>query len=249
MDLSVHFEKLGFNKNKQKTYLSLLSLGQATAKQIAEHSGIERTTVYKIAEELLKEGLAEKIPGKINSYAITNPNKLVEIQNENKKTAELMLPELLGLLSSTTIKPKLKFYEGDEGVKKVFEDPFDMSRGSVVKSFSSAENIMSRFGSVYARHYTEERIHKKIKRLSLRPITDQPKSKNDWEVYTSEEMVLREIRFLPPQIKNNTLIQIYNNKIGVIGTKEENYAFILESKELCLLMDQVFDWIWEMAKR
>lgn len=249
MDLSAHFETLGFNKNKQKTYLSLLSLGQATARKIAEHSGVERTTVYKIIEELLKEGLAEKIHGKINSYAITNPNKLVEIQNENKKIAELMLPELLSLLSSATIKPKLKFYEGDEGVKKVFEDPFNMPHGSVLKSFSSAENIMGRFGSVYARHYAEERVHKKIKRLSLRPVTDQPKSKKDWEVYSSEEMVLREIRFLPPQIKNNTLIQIYNNKIGVIGTKKENYAFILESKELHLLMNQVFDWIWEMTKQ
>lgn len=244
MDLSAYFEKLGFNKNWQKTYLSLLSLGQATAKEISKNSGVERTTTYKILEELLKLGLVEKMPGKINNYAASNPSQLIEIQNENKKIAELMLPELLGLLSSTTVKPKLKFFEGDKGVKQVFEDPLTMTAGSIVKSFSSAENIMNRFGSIYTRHYTEERVRKKIRRLSLRPITDQLKSKNDWEVYASGETVLRNIHFLPPHIKNNALIQIYNNKIGVIGTQKEDFAFILESKELYLLLDQVFDWIW-----
>lgn len=159
MNLSTAFKRLGFNENKQKTYLSLLSLGQASAREISDDSGVERTTVYKIVEELLKENLVETVPGKINHYVAVNPTQLIEIQNENKKTAEALLPELLGILKAGTVKPKMKFYEGEDGVKKVFEDPLSMAPGSTVKSFSSAENIMKRFGSVYTRHYTEQRKH------------------------------------------------------------------------------------------
>lgn len=249
MDLTNVFNRLGFHENKRKVYLSLLALGETTARAIAQDCGVERTTVYKILLELVKENLAEELPGKIKKYGAVNPTKLIEMQEEKKLAIEGVMPELLGLLKSGKTKPKLKFYEGEEGVKKVFEDPLNMPAGAIVRSFSSAENVMSRFGAVYVRHYTERRAKSKIKRLSLRPITDRPPSKNDWEVYASEDAVLREIRFLPPHIKSRGLIQIYENKIGVIGAPSEGYAFILESKEIFNLMKQVFEWVWEMAKK
>ncbi|EKD43467.1 MAG: Transcriptional regulator, TrmB [uncultured bacterium] len=248
MILSDVFKRLGFNENKRKVYLSLLNFGEATARDISHNCKVERTNVYKILSELVEQNLVEELPGKIKKYSVVNPTKLIDIQEENKKAIEAVMPELLGMLGIGVAKPKLKYYEGEEGVKKVFEDPLNMAPGSVVKSFSSTENVIGRFGSIYTRHYSERRAQAKIKRLSLRPVSNKSKSKNEWEIFSSDETLKREIRFLPPHIKTTTLIQIYNNKIGVIGAPEEGYAFILESKELYNLISQVFDLIWSSAK-
>jgi len=247
MNISDVFKQLGFNENKRKVYLSLINLGEATARDISHSCKVERTNTYKILSELMEQNLVEELPGKVKKYLVVNPTKLIDIQEENKKAIEAVMPELMGMLGSGTTKPKLKYYEGEEGVKKVFEDSLNMAPGSVIKSFSSTENIIGRFGQIYTRHYAERRAQAKITRLSLRPTSDKPKSKNDWEIFSSDDSLKREIRFLPSHIKNTTLIQIYDNKISVIGAPEEGYAFILESKELYNLLGQVFDLVWMTA--
>lgn len=238
---------LGFNQNKQQVYLSALTLGNATASEIAKHSGVERTTVYKIMLELVKERLTEEKIGKVKQFAILNPVALVKKQEENKRIAEALLPNLLQIFNEPIFKPKLHFYEGEAGVKKVFEDPLNQKAGGFVYSFSSVHNIADRFGMLYTRHYTEKRVRAGIKRFSLRPVEDKPRDKKNWEVFASEDAVRREIRYLPAHIKCDSLIQIYDGKIGVIASKKEGYAFILESKDLFQLMNQVFEWLWKIS--
>ncbi|KKS83497.1 MAG: hypothetical protein UV57_C0012G0001, partial [Parcubacteria group bacterium GW2011_GWD2_43_10] len=44
-------------------------------------------------------------------------------------------------------------------------------------------------------------------------------------------------------------IQIYANKVAVIASKKEDYAFIIESKELAELMKQIFLWLWHTSPK
>lgn len=106
--------------------------------------------------------------------------------------------------------------------------------------------MLERFGMTYIRHNMEKRVAKKITRLSLRSAETIKETK--WDFYSSDEKLLRKLRYLPKQIKIDTLIQIYGNKISVIASKKEDYAFIIESKELSSLMKQIFLWLWQSAK-
>ncbi|MBU1202522.1 helix-turn-helix domain-containing protein [Patescibacteria group bacterium] len=248
MNIATTLKNIGFDDNKARVYQALLSLGTAPAGAIAAKSGIVRSTVYKILEELISDGLAENVEGKVKKFIALHPSALIRML-ENKKTAtENILPELLGIFTSPKFKPRLKFYEGLDGKKKVFADILTL-QNDIVYTFSPIQEILTVFGKTYSKHFTEKRVKNKIWRYALRSIETTADKTKEWEFYGSDEKLMRQIRFLPPKIKCDTLIQIYADKISVVASHNENYAFIIESKELSGLMKQLFLWLWNTADK
>jgi HTH-type transcriptional regulator, sugar sensing transcriptional regulator len=248
MNINTLFPSINFSENKTKIYLAILSLGTAPVSAIAKKAGIVRSTTYKILGELIKEGLVEIGEGKVKKFTALHPSSLVEAMENKKKAVENYLPELLGIYSTSSFKPYMRFYEGEVGKKKVFEDILTLHE-DVVYTFSPMKEVLNLFGKTYTRHYMEKRVKNKIWRHALRPATDINQDMSDWEFYGSNEKLMREIRFLPKEISYDTLIQIYADKVAVVASEKENYAFIVESKELASLMKQVFLWLWATAKK
>ncbi|HAO81363.1 MAG TPA: hypothetical protein DHS36_00310 [Candidatus Veblenbacteria bacterium] len=248
MEIDTLLNKLGFSDNKAKIYQAILSLGSAPASTIAQKAGIVRSTTYKILEELASDGLVEMTDQGVKKFTALHPKALITLQENKKSTLERLLPELLGIYSSPKFKPKMRFYEGEEGKKKVFEDILSL-HNDIVYTFSPIEQVLSIFGKIYSRHFMEKRTKNKIWRHALRPAIDINKNTGEWEFYGSDEKLMRQVRFLPPKIKCDTLIQIYANKVAVIASKKEDYAFIIESKELAELMKQIFLWLWHTSPK
>lgn len=249
MEFNKIFTQLGFSNNKTKVYLAALSLGSASVTEISKKAEIIRTTTYKILEELTKEGLLEEsVKNKVKLFVALSPVKLIELINNNKKATEAILPGLLDLFTDTGFRPKMKFYTGEQGRKKVYEDVLNL-KNETIYTFSPIKNILEDFGETYVRHFLEKRAKNKTRRFALRQTDAKSKSNKEWEFYTTDSRMLREVKFLPPKITFSTLIQIYDNKIGVISSKKENYAFIIESQELTNLMKQIFEWFWFVADK
>lgn len=248
MDFVELLRKLGFNENKAKVYLACLELGQATASEIAKRANIVRTTVYKILEELKNEGFVDadaKAHGQ--TFKAQSPKKLIEYLEKQKNMAESFLPDFLNIFSETKFKPKLKFYEGKEGVKKVFEDILNY-KDITVMTFSPIKNVLQLFGKTYSRHFTEKRVQQKILRKDLRQCTDEKYNTDEWEFYAAEKSLMREVKFLPTDLVFNSLVQVYENKVAVILSERENFAFIVESKELSEFMKKIFGLLWQLSK-
>lgn len=248
MNNDTFLAQIGFSSNKAKIYQAILSLGTAPAGTIAKKAMIVRSTVYKILAELVSDGLIEKNEGKIKRFAALHPSALVNMLENKKTAAENFLPELLGIFSASKFKPLMKFYEGENGKKKVFEDVLGWPN-NIVYTFSPMREVLDLFGKTYTRHYMEKRIKNKIWRYALRPAADIGQKGADWEFYGSNEKLMRKIRFLPPDIACDTLIQIYAYKVAIVASQKENYAFIIESQELSTLMKQIFLWLWKMSNK
>jgi len=247
MDLVNVLKQLGFNENKAKVYLACLELGRATASDVAKKSSLIRTTVYKILEELVSEGLVEAdLTSRVKTFIVLPPVKLIALIDSKKSVAQDSLPFFLEIFSSTKYKPKIRFYEGKEGIKKVFEDALDVKE-KIVYTFSPIKDLLSELGATYARHYTNKRVKNDILRKALRQISDKESSKGQWEFYADDEKLKREVRFLPKSVIFSTLIQIYDNKVSFISFEKENFAFIIESRELSSFMKQLFNLLWSMS--
>ncbi len=247
MSKKTNLEDIGFSMNKTKVYEALLSLGTAPASVIAQKSGIVRSTVYQLLKELIHEGLAESVNEKVKKFTAAHPHALMNMIEGKRLVVERMLPGLLGIFAAPKFKPRMRFYEGIEGKKKVFEDILALNN-DVVYTFSPIHEVLTLFGSVYSRHFTEKRVKNKIRRHALRPNTAMQGKASEWEFYSSDEKLMREIRLLPPTIKCDTLIQIYANKISVVAAHED-YAFIVESAELAGLMKQIFLFLWNSKNK
>src|SRR3989344_962206 len=119
----------GFSENESAVFLALLELGKGSVTQITRKAGLNRTTGYDILDTLVSKGLVG-VSGKEpkQEYLAESPERvisLLERQLEEKRSqlekVRSVLPELKSL-HNVAGRPKVRFYEGIEGLKDIYED-------------------------------------------------------------------------------------------------------------------------------
>lgn len=113
--------KIGLNSTEIDIYLALLENGKITPANISRITGINRSTTYAAAAELMKKGIIEEdLSGKTKYLIALPPERLMDYTerkiNELKKQASIvksLLPELELLPKSGSYSiPKIQFVEG-----------------------------------------------------------------------------------------------------------------------------------------
>ncbi|OGL65882.1 hypothetical protein A3B21_02230 [Candidatus Uhrbacteria bacterium RIFCSPLOWO2_01_FULL_47_24] len=240
--------QFGFDKKRAAVYVALLQMGKAPVQMVAKAARIKRTTVYSVLQGLEADGLVSRaIEGKKQIFIAENPSTIMS-QLESKKTAlELLLPELNLLYSATPAKPRVRFYEGVEGIKTIFEDTLT-SRPKEILDFTSLDDLVNVFGD-YMKSYTKRRAELGI---PLRGITaDTPLARKfNARYYTGANPVaIPQTRFLPPdEFIFKTEINIYGNKVAIMSLKEEELVgVIIESAVIADTHRSIFELAWKAA--
>lgn len=121
MNLIEALQNLGLNEKEAKVYLALLKKNRCSAYWIAEESGLKKPTTYVILDELIKKGLAYKVPReKKQQFVAKSPKEVLSLAEERLSMAKDALPELLALSEGERPKPKTLFFEGMSGVRENF---------------------------------------------------------------------------------------------------------------------------------
>ena len=71
-------KKIGFTENEAKIYVGLLSLNEATARQIHEFTQVPRPKIYSILERMERKGYVETRQGTPTYFRSINPEKLTQ---------------------------------------------------------------------------------------------------------------------------------------------------------------------------
>lgn len=127
-----YLKDIGLSEKEAAIYLALLTFDKALVTEIAEKADIKRPTAYVILDSLEKKGLVSEINvGKKTYYLAEPPEKLalfVERQihslEENKKSLDIIVPQLKGIQREEGEKPLVQFFEGKEGVISSNNDTF-----------------------------------------------------------------------------------------------------------------------------
>jgi len=115
-------QDIGLSENEAAVYVAGLSLGPTTAIKIARQTGIKRPTVYTVIESLKEKGLMNiEIKGFKQHYVSENPDRLEEVLEQRKKELNKKIPELQALFNLKGEEGSIKYYEGLEGIKSVYE--------------------------------------------------------------------------------------------------------------------------------
>lgn len=240
---------LGFSANKVKVYLACLRLGAATAREIAKESGIGRTSIYDIVGGLAKEGLIDVgRRGGVRCYIAEDPKKLVALFRQRTQELENWLPQLLRTHKTVEGKPEITMYEGTSGIKKALEDSLQC-RERVIYSFTPVPSLIERLGRIYLSHYVEKRVKEKISIKTLRGHSDRGDRGIFWELYSSDPNLLREVRSMPPSLKLESLIRVYDDRVMVVSGQKSKVAFVVKSKDLAEFLKGIHIVIWDMSKR
>jgi sugar-specific transcriptional regulator TrmB len=124
-------EKIGLNKNESYIYNILLTNGEMSAPDIAEKARLKltRQNTYMVLKGLVKRGLVEELDKRKKlTYRLEHPQKLLDFLEEekkaleeNEKMVESVLPEIISDYNLAHNKPGIAYYEGTQGIRKIFE--------------------------------------------------------------------------------------------------------------------------------
>jgi sugar-specific transcriptional regulator TrmB len=240
MEIKEILGQLDLEGKKADVYLAALELGGATVIEIAKKAGIKRTTCYDILLDLIKKGLiSETVKGKKKFYIGEDPEKIQKDLRKKENLFSEILPQLKSIHNVSGVKPKIRFYEGIEGVKEVYWDTLKYS-GEFV-AFGS-EDVVRILGKDWTEEYITARIKKGIRVRAILPRTEYIEKDvvgRDQQHLRATKMI--DIKKYPFSIE----IDIYgHSKVALLSSKEA-MGVIIESSEIYSTMKLIFELLWD----
>lgn len=234
-------EELGLNGKRSRFYLAALELGEVPVQLIARKAGISRTSAYSVLDWLTKAGLVSvlKKNGKYH-VAATDPVQFVTILEERQRRLAAILPEIRSIYNRSTVKPRIRFYEGREGVRTVLYETLECQSKQLAAILSMADLRDLPGGQ-------DEYIAKRVDRgIYLRVIRSRQKEvgNNIWPTSAAE---LRELRYAPDDFVFTMTSWIYDDKVSLISSRRENFGMIIESQEFNRFMKNFFEILWRVS--
>lgn len=240
-------EFIGFSKKEVLVYLALLELGKGTVTQISRVAGINRPTGYHVLASLEAKELI-RVSGKEpkQEYIAESPDQIerllekkIENDQEYIKEARNIIPELKSIHNMTD-RPKILFYEGKEGLEKVYEDT--LTSQEEILAYASVDDVHKTLPHYFPLYY-KRRSKKGIPIRAIFP--DSPEARELQKCDTEEK---RESVLVPKEnFSFHPEINIYNDKV-MIASWREKLGITIESKEIADAMKKVFELAWIGAK-
>ena len=243
-------KQLGLSEREAKIYLASLELGPETAQKIAQKSGITRTTAYAQIKSLVKRGLMNiNRRDKKLFFAAESPENLSVLINSRKKEFLILrnelrrlVPKLRLLFETTDERPRVKLFEGREGLKSIIKD-FARSKFSSVEEFTSTDEAYEFLPP--QRNDYRQKLKAKFRNIPMRIIYTSKRG-----AFLKPKDKLKERRFLPKdQFPFSGSITIYGNKLFLIGQKKTVIGIHVESKEIANTLRKMFNLAWDAAAK
>lgn len=242
--LKKSLEKLGLNKNEVSVMAVLLASGPMLVATIAQEARLNRTTTYGVLKALVRDGLVatskkrgadrfESIaPEQLPSYVERRREALAGTIAEVKE----IVPQLKLLRSKGRSLPKVRFFEGEEGVRQAYEDTLGNNKEMRLRDITGVDAVFNRLGEKWVRSYMKKRADLGISCTDLAPESEWArKSKADDGKY------LRTTKFLPAQYGFDAELSIYDDKVGIFSYSQEHpVALIIEDAIISDMMKKLF---------
>ena len=239
MEIKHILEQLGLKDKKADVYLAALELGSATVIEISKKASIKRTTCYDILMDLIKMGLvSETSKGKKRLFIGEDPEKILGDLENKEKLLSGILPQLKAVYNIKGVKPKIRFYEGKEGLREVYADTLKYS--GEIAAFAS-EDVVRTLGREWADDYLKKRVKKNIRVRVILPKTEYVS-----KIVGEDRESLRTSKLIDPQKYPFSIeINIYGHKKVALMSSCEETGIIIEGDEVYKTMKLIFELLWD----
>lgn len=238
---------LGLTDKEAAMYIAALELGRGTVAEISRKAGVARTNGYNILDALVKRGLA-RVSGKEpkEEYAAESPDRLASLlaalaTEASAKAAQAKSIALeLKSIQKIADRPQVKFYEGTDGLKQVYEDT--LTSKETIRAYATVDDMHATLKSYFPKYYAR-RSGKGIHIRTILPDTpvSVERTRHDKEESRESRLVPHDRFLFHPEIN------IYDNKTMIASWREE-LGIIIESAEIADAMKKIFELAWIGAK-
>jgi sugar-specific transcriptional regulator TrmB len=245
----IELRNLGLSEKESQVYLAALKIGSAPMQKISNVSGVNRATTYVLVGSLMRRGLMTSVSrGKKRLFTAEDPSKLLVFLEKEKlsldtkqKAVSEVLPILQSIFDAThhgDEKPRVKFYEGKQGLTAV-RDEFLKAKKKEIFSIYSIERIDDIFSVEERKKFTEKRIQKRIKSHAIYSSkTGAVEVKSPFTELTSLDM---------KNYSANVDVSVFDNKVVLTSLDEPIMSVIIENEAMAESISQILSMVEKFA--
>lgn len=253
--LKQELEQLGLSDKEARVYLAALELGSAPVQKISHKAKVNRATTYVIIDSLIEMGLMSSFEeGKKTIFVAEQPERLLDIlkdqrSNLEKKIQHLQerMPEFKSIFNAIADKPKVKYYEGVEGLKSVQRDfQESIENEGMIFTFLPYDEFQHSTLLTQLNEVRRSRVEKGIKYRII--YTSKTGRKVEYERRGRE--LLQEFYY----VENERYpfrggMNIYGKKVFLIDYLGRMSGVVIENGTIAQLMKCLFLLIWDSQKK
>jgi sugar-specific transcriptional regulator TrmB len=247
-DLKRQLRDIGFTEKETSVYLAMLELGPSSMQDIAEKADVNRATAYLMVESLKKRGLVSSAEqGKKTLLTAETPQRLLRIMeeetrriDERRRGLESVMPQFMALFNSIQYKPRVRFFEGEEGVTT--------GRDAIRDAFAKSSSIMGFIH--YDKGMADLARYRESDRIRLAPYVGDVRL-----LYSLAEDVT--LPLLPSHFKTKQILVESNPFHGELNISDSVIMLavaqpmpmlvVIESPEFAGLLKIMFELAWNVA--
>jgi len=250
-ELNSYLRKLGMTSEMAMVYLELVGQGEGTPLSISRHTGINRTKVYRLLEEMEDKKLITQEVGDNTTRVSPAPVEQLQEILRSKQTrvaeltqnwgeATLLLDQMSAEQRSET---KVKFYHGKAGIEQMVWNVLK-TKGEIVGytfrdlSHFVGDKFMNDFVAEFKRRNLAMRDIHGDEYLSHQPVD------NAWGKNMSSRYLPKSILSIPHQM------DIYDGVVSFYSWNEgEVWGTEIYNEKVATMQKQLFELAWEKAEK
>lgn len=230
---------IGFSEKEALVYLALLPVDNASVIELSESTGINRTTIYPILEDLItKKIVVEITEGKKVRFQAEPPERIatfVKTQRtkfeEQEKILEDIIPQMRGFVRQTGEKPVVKYYDGREGILQSIAEYYQIGDEEHEEYLIYPRDVVKNLFS------PEEQ--KKAQSVRLKHKVHMNSIFTSEEMYESNETSTRH-RLSADENKILCEIGIYSDRVHIHTLSQNLSAIYIKSKDVAETLKTLF---------
>ncbi|MFH1590485.1 MAG: helix-turn-helix domain-containing protein [archaeon] len=249
MDVTI-LERIGLSKAEIKVYLTLFELGSVSSGPIVQETGMRKSTVYESIRRLSEKGLVSYVikQGK-KHFDAQDPEKIVDFIHQQKRQLDEVERDAHTFIQEIkqgfgVLKPKAEAHvlEGIEGFKTMRRDVLRHAKGELLLIGAIAREIEVMPG------FFEDWNRQRQKRGIVQRILHKESVRSRYKEQRSYIYSVLETRFLPEEIENPAVINIYGDRVvNVLWKKSMPICFLLINKEIADSYRKYFQYLWKIS--
>ncbi|MEI8223970.1 MAG: helix-turn-helix domain-containing protein [bacterium] len=232
---------IGLSENEARVYLACLGVGPTTAINIARMTEIKRPTVYTIIDSLKARGLMSiEVRGFKKKFVAERPEKLEEVLELKKSKFKKLLPELQALQNAQDDGGFIKYFEGMEGIKSIYES---MIRDIKPKEDYSVIGNMDKLLPLDQKFFEDFFDRRAKLNINLRILVQRNKGGEWFKKY--EKNMNAKVKYLPESTKLSTNLVMIPRRMLIHELTEPIKGIVIENKRTIDMQREMFEIMWD----
>lgn len=246
---------LGLSEKEAAVYLASIQLGPSPVQKISRKAKVNRATTYVIIDSLKEMGLMSSYEeGKKTFFVAEKPKRLIGYFEEKERALKekidvikQIVPELESLYNDFSDRPRVKYFEGVEGLKSVYNDFSEGQReGDIIYAFLPLDEFRR---SVLNKGLSVARKKRVNKKIYFKAIYTSKGGRNLEYEEESKRSLIECIFIDYAKYPFEGGVNIYGDKIFMIDYKGKLGGIVIENKTLARVFKSLFEIVWDCNKK